>query len=644
MATLSTKQRHALEESQFGLPKDRKYPLTDESHVRKAIQYFKACAPGKRNELSKNINKRAKELGMQIKISKDSVFYKFADKNIVKESAVDDYEFRSLLESASLEDTNMGINAMLVFIEREQAKVWQSTSSHELALVKMEEAIYRQISVQPHFKIESIVSPMKDPNYNPMALVNINLKKFYKNYFDYMEYEGFKSFGDRKMNDFITHIYEDIFCYLINLICSDDTDNKKFMAKTRLIRELLEHTYSNNYYVARKVLELRYACAVELAKAPREHDVPGENYYPNHLPDYTRILEEVNDLLTLAVEKQATPMGRHILSTTKVVDILFDANINLVNSVEYLKFMRNEMESEIDIITLTDATKWKNREDYTAIDFLMSEVDKEHREPITSILAMLSNTLRKENITMYNRDYTLELNDLDIIAFEEFALGRSLYVGKDYKGDNVYYAFDHDSLYLLGKTNTPGELLYIRLYEEGKQQLDILNLINQRAAFDKNDTMRSVKIYINEGGEHELLTEGFQFDGEGGFTFSFKPKKSYMDEYAENHTILMQNFKAKNYEGMKTNLAFLFELINSIERRVIHSKKKVKETVRRDAEKARMFAINDFKTYLREVSKAEPGFNFTNYYEESEFGKITVGMKRDDIVGMRRLFQTILMA
>lgn len=93
-----------------------------------------------------------------------------------------------------------------------------------------------------------------------------------------------------------------------------------------------------------------------------------------------------------------------------------------------------------------------------------------------------------------------------------------------------------------------------------------------------------------------------------------------MDEYSENHKILIQNFKSKNYLGMKTNLAFLFELINTTER-LLYSKKGINPDVKRDAEKARMFAINDFKTYLKEVQKVEPDFNFTEYYEKATMEK-----------------------
>ena len=37
---LSTKDRNKLDDSEFGIPELRKYPLTDESHVLQAVRFF----------------------------------------------------------------------------------------------------------------------------------------------------------------------------------------------------------------------------------------------------------------------------------------------------------------------------------------------------------------------------------------------------------------------------------------------------------------------------------------------------------------------------------------------------------------------------------------------------------------------------
>ena len=61
---LSSGDRKELDDSQFGIPSLRKYPLTDEKHVLQAVRFFNKAPKEHKRELAKNIVKRAKELGM----------------------------------------------------------------------------------------------------------------------------------------------------------------------------------------------------------------------------------------------------------------------------------------------------------------------------------------------------------------------------------------------------------------------------------------------------------------------------------------------------------------------------------------------------------------------------------------------------
>ncbi len=61
---ISSKQRKKLDDSQFGIPSLRKYPLTDEKHVLQAVRFFKKAPEEHKPELARNIVKRAKELNM----------------------------------------------------------------------------------------------------------------------------------------------------------------------------------------------------------------------------------------------------------------------------------------------------------------------------------------------------------------------------------------------------------------------------------------------------------------------------------------------------------------------------------------------------------------------------------------------------
>lgn len=67
---LNAAKRNSLDASQFGLPKQRKYPLNDANHVRSAMRYFDKCPDNLKPELARNIKKAAKKYGVEI--DKDS--------------------------------------------------------------------------------------------------------------------------------------------------------------------------------------------------------------------------------------------------------------------------------------------------------------------------------------------------------------------------------------------------------------------------------------------------------------------------------------------------------------------------------------------------------------------------------------------
>ena len=57
---LDTEERKELNDSDFGLPEERKYPMPDATHVRAAESYFQ------KPELAHNILRKAKEFGVDV--------------------------------------------------------------------------------------------------------------------------------------------------------------------------------------------------------------------------------------------------------------------------------------------------------------------------------------------------------------------------------------------------------------------------------------------------------------------------------------------------------------------------------------------------------------------------------------------------
>lgn len=61
----------------FGLPKEKKFPMHDEKHLRSAIAYFHTAEMSKRDELARNLIRRHKELGSSVKITSKNPLFKY---------------------------------------------------------------------------------------------------------------------------------------------------------------------------------------------------------------------------------------------------------------------------------------------------------------------------------------------------------------------------------------------------------------------------------------------------------------------------------------------------------------------------------------------------------------------------------------
>lgn len=134
---------------------------------------------------------------------------------------------------------------------------------------------------------------------------------------------------------------------------------------------------------------------------------------------------------------------------------------------------------------------------------------------------------------------------------------------------------------------------------------------------------RKVPIEINDDGD-VLLTNPFpDFDA----------------EYMNSHKLLMQYYKAGNIEPMKYELARLYYMNYILEKKIYHNKflsNKEKNI------KTRARVLNDFNKYIKVVLKAQPEFNFGEYYEKSPFYPHTVEIKKSTISKLKDLKNYIL--
>ena len=191
---------------------------------------------------------------------------------------------------------------------------------------------------------------------------------------------------------------------------------------------------------------------------------------------------------------------------------------------------------------------------------------------------------------------------------------KKIYEGKSYDKKTILDWMSNVRYLSLEYARTQSDELKQALLEFGWNPYMEFNSVNMTKAYNRANTI------YHKSMTSKLLQEksiGFEFDARGNlFVKNFLKNKSYQSIYMESHRLLMEYDRAKNIEGMKYELAKMYYLNLKISEDLIKQDrtKKDKELV-----KIRARVLNDFHKYLKVVLKNDKQFNFSNYYQRSEF-------------------------
>lgn len=191
---------------------------------------------------------------------------------------------------------------------------------------------------------------------------------------------------------------------------------------------------------------------------------------------------------------------------------------------------------------------------------------------------------------------------------------KKIYEGKSYDKKTILDWMSNIRYLSLEYARTQSDELKQALLEFGWNPYMEFNSTNMTKAYNRANTIYHRRI------TSKLLQEksiGFEFDARGNlFVKNFLKNKSYQSVYMESHRLLMEYDRANNIEGMKYELAKMYYLNLKISEDLIKQDrtKKDKELV-----KIRARVLNDFHKYLKVVLKNDKQFNFSNYYQRSEF-------------------------
>lgn len=88
-SAMPAKERNALPDSEFGIPRLRAYPLNDAKHVKQAVRMFRHCKdPEDQKTLAANIFKAAKKYNVTFHVGKNNPLYQYAPKSMQEADSV----------------------------------------------------------------------------------------------------------------------------------------------------------------------------------------------------------------------------------------------------------------------------------------------------------------------------------------------------------------------------------------------------------------------------------------------------------------------------------------------------------------------------------------------------------------------------
>ena len=191
---------------------------------------------------------------------------------------------------------------------------------------------------------------------------------------------------------------------------------------------------------------------------------------------------------------------------------------------------------------------------------------------------------------------------------------KNIYEGKSYDTKAILDWMSNVRYLSLEYARTQSDEYKQALLEFGWNPYMEFNPINMNRAYNRANAL------YHRSMTAKLLQEkgiGFEFDNRGNlFVKNFLKNKNYQSTYMESHRLLMEYDRAKNIEAMKYELAKMYYLNLKITEDLTKQDrtKKDKELV-----KIRARVLNDFHKYLKVVLKGDKQFNFSNYYQRSEF-------------------------
>lgn len=638
---LSRKQLSGLEDSDFGLPSERKYPLTDRQHVTKAIQFFSYCPSNKKKELAKNINRRAKELGMKMRIRGE--FFKYASPDIIQiskeasnvgliEPIVAQDETKQPIHIPALTDeTDDRLKVLGAIIDKKMEKsIVEVSEGISTSFIKFNDEVFRQwvenkCNYHRGFHSAQIVS---------MAHDSIGTKRPISTFQDF----------EKMLNHIIyRNEVEDILKYITSSC-----------PKKITVRSDLEECTMNSLSHIREVFFSKDMNDVEKAIQIAMVMMGGSE---------DRIL-----YLLIALYKMSKTSNSEIFWA--VLHQMISTKTGIVSSVLPKKAddSIDSLGKELGLISYGEG--FARSRNFSIKDSQQAEIDAHnfiHLNEANIISVMLCRYIKKKFNDKAN-SASVEFSKRYTYSSDAAAIGERIYsTGKvsGYQVVNCGYSdiltckiAGRPEIWIVACVQTEKRAIDLAFHIHKQGFLEFFKYVKQNPAlcdpaeaFANSADITFINItcfedHINEAPllEQKILStlKGVRIDKNGDISINLRSKLSF-DHYNEIHKALMMNKDTNDIEGMKRNIAYLFSLIATLENEYVYNKN-IDKTSKQYSEmiKLRALYISDFKFFYRIVLQNDPKFNFLEYYEKSGYSNTVYTIDHNTIKGLGLIFRNAI--
>lgn len=265
--------------------------------------------------------------------------------------------------------------------------------------------------------------------------------------------------------------------------------------------------------------------------------------------------------------------------------------------------------------------------------------ESEWSEEELNELSHISTLCKDENLKKVFPDMTLS-----IPKNVQFCMSEYRKYTMHYHIDKAIAVKDKQNIYILAYDTRNKECMFLPLKQDGSEVMSTINLLIE-GNHEPDLSMHVSKISFKAALKSDIAMEGNTMFTEEGIHIALDRNKTYMDKYASLHRMIPKESEDRqNIELLKIIAAQMFQLIDACEQSM-HKRGRTKVSKRyKDAEKARMFLINDFKRLHKRILRAESNFNFAEYYRENDYTTKTYKITTESLIYIKNLLQRVLLS